>query len=417
MNFTPFEFGTCHIMNAIIVDRVCYFMKKLFYPFSFYFLYFAAFASLMPFFVLFYQGLGYSGGEIGLLTGIPPLITMVGAPFWTGVADSTRSHKLVMGLGILVAVASVLLLPFFQSFAVIFLLVLLFNIFMSPVSSLSDSATISMLGEERAMYGRVRLGGTIGWGVFASIAGVIVQNFGLRISFWVFSAIMFANFFVSQKLSFGEPTEQATQRGDIRVLLTNRRWLFFLLAALLGGIGIFSVSTYLYPYMAELGANETQMGIAQTIATLTELPIFFFGDRLVRRFTSRGLFLIGVILLGVRSIGYAMLSTPMMVWGLQIVSGMIFPAMWLAGVSYADENAPAGLKSTAQGLFGAVTFGIGSSVGGFIGGVLLESIGGRSMFFVFGVVILIGLLLVEGINRIFPAKEGSSHFLPAAGDK
>ncbi len=55
-------------------------MKKI-WPFSFYFLYFAAFSALMPFFVLFYQRLGFNGAQIGLLTGIPPLITLVAAPF------------------------------------------------------------------------------------------------------------------------------------------------------------------------------------------------------------------------------------------------------------------------------------------------------------------------------------------------
>ena len=51
-------------------------MKKI-WPFSFYFLYFAALSSLMPFIVLFYQGLGFSGTQIGLLTGVP---TPVGTP-------------------------------------------------------------------------------------------------------------------------------------------------------------------------------------------------------------------------------------------------------------------------------------------------------------------------------------------------
>ncbi len=74
--------------------------------------------------------------------------------------------------------------------------------------------------------------------------------------------------------------------------------------------------------------------------------------------------------------------------------------MWLAGVSYADENAPPGLKSTAQGVFGAMTFGFGAALGGFVGGLLLESMGGRGMFFVLGIVILVGLALIEGIKRL-----------------
>ena len=79
--------------------------------------------------------------------------------------------------------------------------------------------------------------------------------------------------------------------------------------------------------------------------------------------------------------------------------------MWLAGVSYADENAPPGLKSTAQGLFGAMTFGFGSAVGGILGGPMLESLGGRGMFLVFGIIILVGLGVIEGIKRIFPEEK------------
>jgi Na+/melibiose symporter-like transporter len=151
-------------------------MKKI-VPFSFYFLYFAAFASLLPYFVLFYQSLGFNGAQIGLLTGIPPLITLVGAPFWTGLADRTRRHKLIMGLGLGVAIVVMLLLPHLSNFVVVFALVISFNIFMSPVASLGDSATMTMLGDERAMYGRIRLGGRSA-GVFAQIAGFLKIRFG-----------------------------------------------------------------------------------------------------------------------------------------------------------------------------------------------------------------------------------------------
>ena len=94
-------------------------MKKI-WPFSFYFLYFAAFASLLPFFVLFYQGLGFNGTQIGLLTGVPPLITLFGAPFLAGVADSTKRHRLIMGLGIAVAIGVMLIMPSLTAFAMVF---------------------------------------------------------------------------------------------------------------------------------------------------------------------------------------------------------------------------------------------------------------------------------------------------------
>jgi MFS transporter, PPP family, 3-phenylpropionic acid transporter len=378
-------------------------MKKI-WPFSFYFLNFAAFAALLPFLVIFYQGLGFNGAQIGLLTGVPPLITLFAAPLGTGLADSTRRHKLIMGLGLISAVAMAILLPAFKSFAVIFVIVALYNIFMAPVGSLADSATMTMLGDEKAKYGRIRLGGTIGWGVSAPIAGFLAQHYGLKIAFWVFAAIMLLSFFVSRKFDFGKPEEQQAKYGGIKALLTNRKWVFFLLASFVGGLGAFSVTSYLYPYMAGLGATKTQMGIAPFVATVTEIPVFFFGNRLVKRFGSQTLFTVAIVLMGIRALLFAAVNTPFLVYIVQAVGGTMFPAMWLAGVSYAEENAPVGLKSTAQGLFSAMSFGFGSAVGGFVGGVLLESIGGRSMFFVLGLVILISTALIEGAKRIFPEK-------------
>lgn len=374
-------------------------MKK-FWPFSFYFLYFAAASSLFPFFVIFYQELGYSGTQIGLLTGIPPLITIIAAPFGTGLADSTRRHKLVMGIGLFVGISMIVMLPFLRIFGLVFTAVILNNIFMSPIGSLGDSATLTMLGEERAMYGRIRLGGTLGWGLFAPIAGLLVQNYGLKIAFWSFSIIMAINLFVSQKFDFGAPAENTSSNGGIKTLLSNKAWIFFLLTAFLGGLGAFSVASYLYPYMAELGAVESQMGFASLIATMTELPIFFFGHRLIRRFKSHTLFITAIVLMGIRALLFSAASTPTMVYFVQALGGTMFPLLWLAGVTYADENAPAGLKSTAQGLFSAMSFGFGSAVGGFVGGILLANIGGRSMFFVFGIAILILIVFIETIRRL-----------------
>ena len=58
-------------------------MKRI-YPFSFYLLYYGANACILPYVILYYQSLGFSGAQIGLLFAISPLITLFGAPFWTG---------------------------------------------------------------------------------------------------------------------------------------------------------------------------------------------------------------------------------------------------------------------------------------------------------------------------------------------
>jgi MFS family permease len=91
--------------------------------------------------------------------------------------------------------------------------------------------------------------------------------------------------------------------------------------------------------------------------------------------------------------------------------------IWLAGVSYADEHSPSGLKSSAQGLFGAMMFGVGSAAAGFLSGLLLESIGGRGMFMVLGIVILVGLAIAETIRRLFPEKKDLAQVVVVSSDK
>lgn len=391
-------------------------MKKI-WPFTFYVLYFAALSSLMPFLVLFYQELDFGGAQIGLLTGIPPLVTLVSAPFWTGLADSKHWHKWVMGLGILGTVVVVFLLPWFTAFVIIFALIILFNTFISPVPSLADSATINMLGEDRAKYGRIRLGGTIGWGVFAPVAGIVVQRYGLQAGFWSFCAIMLVNLWISQRFVHGSQEQTEANRGGIRALLSNRRWIKFLFLAFLGGIGSFSVAAYLFAYMAEMGATESTMGVASSIATVTEVLIFFFGNRLVKKLGSYGLLLLALVMSGIRLLLLGLIDTISMVMILQVFGGTVFPAMWLAGVYYADENAPAGLKSSAQGLFGAMVFGVGAAVSGFLGGLLLGSIGGRGMFLTLGIIVLAGAAIAEGLRRIFPEKDELPTALPLPSDK
>jgi MFS transporter, PPP family, 3-phenylpropionic acid transporter len=375
------------------------------WPFSFYFLYYAALAYFAPFIVLFYQQSQFSGPQIALLTGIPPLITLFAGPFWTNVADAKRKHRQVMSLGIVMAVLSVLVLQNMSMFALALITVAVLYFFFSPVASLSDSATIAMLGEDKAMYGRVRIGGTIGWGLFALIAGAMINNYGLKLAFWGFAFFMLINLFVAQKLVYDDSSGHESPGSGVRFFLASRRWQLFLAGSFLGGLGASSVASFLAPYMAGLGANEAQIGVAIMIATLTELPIFFFGNRLLRRFAAQSLFMFSLLMIGIRSIGLAMVKTTAAVFVVQAFGGMIFPAMWLAGVAYADEHAPVGLKSTAQGLLGAMSFGFGAAVGGFLGGLLLESVGGRGMYLVFGLIILGGLGLIEVLKRILPAEE------------
>ena len=384
-----------------------YQMNKV-WPFAFSFLYFASIASVFPFTVLYFRGLGFTGAQIGLLTSITPLITLFSVPLWTGLADVTRRHRLIVGLALLVGVVLMLLFPLLHAFAPVLLVFVLFNVFFAPVSSFADSATMVMLADEKEMYGRIRLGGTIGYGLTAPIAGMLVQNYGLKWAFWGCAVLFLLAFIVSQKLVYGQVKADDPVRHGVRALLANPHWFLFLTLAVASGVALAATNIYFFPYMEELGAKESVMGFALTIGTLSEIPVFFFGNRLVKRFKPYGLLMLAIVVTVIRFLLYAASGTPNLALFAQLLNGLTFPAMWVAGVSYADENAPAGMRTTAQGVFGATVFGLGNAVGGFTGGLLLESVGGRGLYLVFGVVLLAIVAIVALIQRHLPAAQKTS---------
>lgn len=373
-------------------------MKK-FWPFLFYFFFFAAASGLFPFAALYYKSIGLSGVQIGLLVGSAPLITLIGAPLWTGIADASHRHKLVMSLTILLAIVCALIIPVLRNFALLFPLVLLYAFTSAPIPSFGDSATMSMLGDQRKMYGRIRLGGTIGWGAMAYISGLLIDRNGLVWAYWIYATGMTLTLLISQGLVFNKVEKQESFWSGIGALLANQRWVLFLGMAFICGVGMASINTYQFVYLAEIGASKSLMGLALTISTLSELPVMFFGDRLLKRFQPRGLLVLGMLVIGVRVLLYAAFNSPIAILILQLMHGFTFPAIWIAGVSYAHENAPTGLRATAQGLFGAMMMGIGAGVGGFLGGILIGSLEGRGMYLVFGALVLISVAFFTLVER------------------
>ena len=112
-----------------------------------------------------------------------------------------------------------------------------------------------------------------------------------------------------------------------------------------------------------------------------------------------------MLITGARLLATAAFNTPALLLLIQFVSGLTFPTMCLAGVSYTEENAPPGMSVTAQGLFNAVVFGFGTAVGGFLGGLLLGNLGGRGMYFVFGAIVLVAVAIVTLIENRMSVKQ------------
>jgi PPP family 3-phenylpropionic acid transporter len=365
-----------------------------------YFLYYAAGAALMPFLPLYYRSLGFGGRQIGLLTSISPLISLVGSPLMSGIADATRRHKRVLIASMVGAGIAAIVLSQTVTFWVIALLVAAYAFFNSPIMPLIDNAVMTVLGDRRDRYGTLRVWGAVGWGVVAPLVGSLSDRYGLIWPFIGYGLLVLLEVLVVLRLPLTSDIEQVQYWSGVRTLLSNRGWLLFLATVFLNGVAQSGVMSFLFLYMDDLHASQTVMGIALAVATVSELPVLAYSGRMLRRWGARGMLILSLVMYIVRTLGYSLVSAPWQVLVIQLLHGLTFSSMWVAGVAYAADAAPEGLGATAQGLFSAVMMGLGGMVGSLINGFLIERWGGAIMFRLDSVFAMIGLVLFLAAGRI-----------------
>ena len=150
--------------------------------------------------------------------------------------------------------------------------------------------------------------------------------------------------------------------------------------------------------LEEMDARHTILGISLTVSTLFEVPFLIFASSFLRRFGNRGLLFIAIGFTALRTLLYAVVGGPFLIIAIQVIHGLTYPALTIAGVNFADDNAPTGFKSTAQGVFGAVQGGLGTAAGNLVCGLLIDQVGVRGMFSWMGGMLVVSLAVLMLVN-------------------
>ncbi len=179
----------------------------------------------------------------------------------------------------------------------------------------------------------------------------------------------------------------------VRLFATGWRWAVFLAVVFVGGAALAVNTSYLFLFLEKLGASKSWMGISLSVATASELVIFFFSAQLMARFGTRGLLTLSMLFWVIRLFSYAVATSAAVVIALQVLHGPTFAIMLVAGVGHADRLAPAGMGATAQGLFSGVMMGLGAAFGAIVGGFAYQALGLAAMYGWAGAGVLLALLL------------------------
>lgn len=358
-------------------------------PKMFYFFWFTAIGIYGPFITLYYQQRGLTLAQIGILLALPGITQIVAGPLWGLLADALHLHRKLLPLVIIGALVPVTLIGVMDSFWPILLLAACSAIFSVPIAPLSDTATLTLLGERREQYGAQRVWGAIGWGISSIVSGIIVQQYGLGSMFWIFPFVGACAVLVSLRLPGAELVDSHVL-GSARTLLRDTRWARFLFCSLMIGCASSLMHGFLSIYLAQLGAGAGQIGLAFTIASVSELPIMALAPLVLKRWGARPLLVCAGLAYALRLTIYILAPSPEWALGAQLLHGFCFAAIWIAGVHEAQRLALPGLAATAQSLFSTALFGVAVVLANSIGGIIYQNMGSTALFGAAAILALIG---------------------------
>ncbi len=348
---------------------------------SLYFTIWAAIGAFWPFVYVYYRSeIGLSGTQIGLIVMASAAMGTLAAPLWGMLNDRLGRTRLLLTIQALCLAAVCLAVGQLRAFAAILIMMGLFSVFSSPIMPLLDSTTLSLLGERRDLYGAYRAWGTIGFVITCTVAGFLIERVGLGLIFPAYATGVLLFWFFSLRL----PERRAARGGPsrwvgLRRMIQRRVWLIFMISVFLLWFSVMGAFAFLGIVIVEMGGAQRLIGLASTLAALTEIPTFQYGARLLRRFGPPRLLAMAIGVYAFRLLLYALMPSPTWVLGLALLQGASYGFFLVAAVAYANELAPTELKSTAQGLLVSV-MSLANLAAGLVGGWLLDHVGRQGLF-------------------------------------
>jgi PPP family 3-phenylpropionic acid transporter len=364
-------------------------------------------AVIIPFLPLYLYYHDFSSIEIGTIMGVAPLISIIAQPMVGYLSDKYNTIKNILLLLYVSVIGASFGIFYSDQFWIVFVSFLLFHFALSPCTPLIDSMTVKSLGKNRGEYGKIRLWGSLGFALIASISGPILNWIGIDkiyILFWitVLATIVLISFLKDQNQA-AEPVNLKA----VKEVLNNRYFMVFLLLCLMVMVPHRMNDTMLVLHLEHLGAATMMIGLAWALSAFSEVPVFYFLTKHIMKYDF--LFLLGVVasLYSVRWILYGLIDSPFLITILQLSQGITFGLFWLVALQTAISVIPNHLRGTGQALITSVSFGIGGAIGGTGGGWIFDQFGSSAMYFLMAVMTFTASLVIFAVYRTARQKENT----------
>lgn len=372
---------------------------------AFYFLYFAAVGTMLPYWSIYLDSVGVDAFGIGLFVALVTSVKIIAPPLWAWACDrSSQPLRIVRWSG---AGATLCFLPLFFTTDFNWLVVAIFgfNFFWAAQLPQFDAVALRTLGSRRHQYGRLRLWGSVGFILAVLVSGWLVDLVGARIILTILFALYLATLFITIGVK-ESPAQLAAVNRRINWRPDATTLIFFTVGFLMqASHGPFY--TFFTIHLTGIGYTNTNAGLLWALGVISEVAMYYFMHRVFARIGVVRVLTISFCVATLRWLLLAIASDMLPVLLLsQLLHAVTFAAWHAASIQFIYDHFPEHMRHRGQALHGSLCFALGTAVGGLLAGYVWSNYGPvaawNSAAVMAALAMVLSLLLSVKAQRSFP---------------
>lgn len=330
-------------------------------------------ACFYPFLAYYFQIRGLSYAQMGIGFSLVSLTSVLAQPMWGVITDKYSNKRNILLTTLCLSALMIYTLIWANGFYVVLMCIVLVMIFQSPLVPVADAYCYALIKAFGGIeYGRIRLMGSFGYAVFALIVGYIVKFLGFNSSYIVYSTACLCAICIVRSIDFRDKnTRRRLEIKDIINLLQRKSIVLLLLAIICTNIAIGSNSSFIAILIEKTGGEVSELGMVWFLVAISELPAFYYGAKLLKKYGELNLYIVGLLLFVTRFWLLSLCTWFIPVLLLQLMQGVTYTFFLIASLEYLNRIAPGNIKTVAMTLH-AAAIATGGVIGNLGGGVLLE---------------------------------------------
>lgn len=323
--------------------------------------------------------LHFSGAQAGAVFGTTAFACMISPILIGRIADRYFAVERVMAFLHLIGAGLLFIASRTTSFGGIYAIMLAYCLCYFPTMSLANSLAFRNITDAGRQFPLIRVFGTLGWILISLIVSSMkIEASATQLVLAAGASVVMAVFSLTLPHTPPTPgvgkTSIRTALGlDALVMLKDRSFAIFLIASVLACIPLTFYFSFTNAYLNDVGvsnaAGKMAIGQGSEVFMMLVMPFIF------RRISVRSILLLGLGAWATRYLLFAFGNSGGGMWMFYIaiaLHGICYDFFFMTGQMFTDQQAPLHLRSTAQGLYTFVTYGVGMFIGSYLSGFTLD---------------------------------------------